>query len=48
MTEKERIKIKNRIKEEILETEKKIQEYSELSRPISLRMQLEEFQEWMQ
>ena len=35
MTEKERKKIINTIKEAILDTEQKIQEYSELSKPIS-------------
>ena len=35
MTKKERIKIRNRIKEDIIDTEKKILEYSELSKPIS-------------
>ena len=35
MTEKERKKIKNTIKEAILDTKLKIQEYSELSKPIS-------------
>ena len=35
MTERERIKIKNRIKEAIIDTTLKIQEYSELSKPIS-------------
>ena len=35
MTKKEKIQIKNRIKEAILETTQKIEEYSELSKPIS-------------
>ena len=35
MTKKQRIKIRNRIKEAILDTEQKILEYSELSKPIS-------------
>ena len=35
MTKKQRIKIRKRIKEAILDTEKKILEYSELSKPIS-------------
>ena len=35
MTEKDRIKIRKRIKEAILDTSQKIQEYSELSKPIS-------------
>ena len=35
MTEKERKKIKNTIKEAILDTRLKVQEYSELSKPIS-------------
>lgn len=35
MTKKEKINIRNRIKEAILETEQKIKEYSELSKPIS-------------
>ena len=35
MNKKQRIKIRNRIKEAILDTEQKILEYSELSKPIS-------------
>ena len=35
MTKKERIKIKNRIEEAILDTTLKIQDYSKLSKPIS-------------
>ena len=47
MTEKERKKIKNTIKEFILDTKLKIQEYSKLSKPISPENAIGEFQEWM-